>query len=96
MPSIYVVSIVRLIVFPLIFIGLIAVTPLEMIIPAEMITTAIVCTIVSLSMPLGLSPIIIPSAYGKDTSVAAGATIASHVISCFTIPVMFYLMNLLI
>lgn len=96
MKSIYVVSIVRLIVFPLIFIGLIYVTPLEMIIPADMIKTTIVCIIVSLAMPLGLSPIIIPSAYGKDTSVAAGATIASHVLSCVTIPIMFYLMNLLI
>ena len=96
MKSIYVVSIVRLIVFPLIFIGLIYVLPLEMIIPADMIKTTIVCIIVSLAMPLGLSPIIIPSAYGKDTSVAAGATIASHVLSCITIPIMFYLMNLLI
>lgn len=96
MKSIYVVSIVRLIVFPLIFIGLIYVLPLEMIIPADMIKTTIVCIIVSLAMPLGLSPIIIPSAYGKDTSVAAGATIASHVLSCVTIPIMFYLMNLLI
>ena len=96
MKSIYVVSIVRLLVFPLIFIGLIYVVPLEMIIPADMIKTTIVCIIVSLAMPLGLSPIIIPSAYGKDTSVAAGATIASHVLSCVTIPIMFYLMNLLI
>ena len=96
MKSIYVVSIVRLIVFPLIFIGLLFVVPLNTFIPADMLKTTLVCIVVSLAMPLGLSPIIIPSAYGKDTSVAAGATIASHVLSCFTIPVMFYLMNLLI
>lgn len=88
MKSIYVVSFVRLVVFPLIFIGFFYFVPMS--------KTIMVCTIASLAMPLGLSPIIIPSAYGKDTSVAAGATIASHLMSCITIPIMFYLMMFII
>lgn len=44
------------------------------------------------AMPLGLNAVVVPAAYGKDTSVAAGISIISHVISCATIPLIFYLM----
>ena len=91
MANIYIVSLVRLIVFPLIFIGVFFLMKSYTSIPVS--DTVVVCTIASLAMPLGLSPIIIPSAYGKDTSVAAGATLASHALSCLTIPVMFYLLQ---
>lgn len=91
MISIYVVSIVRLIVFPLLFIGVFFLMKNYTAIPLS--DSIVVCTIASLAMPLGLSPIIIPSAYGKDTSVAAGATLASHALSCVTIPIMFYLLQ---
>lgn len=82
--SIYVVSFVRLIVFPLIFIGVFVLIPMSQ--------TIMVCTICSLAMPLGLSTIVVPGGYGKDTSVAAGMTIVSHLLSAVTIPVVFYLM----
>lgn len=90
MANIYVVSIVRLVVFPLIGIGAFYLLKFT---PISVSETVVVCTIASLAMPLGLSPIIIPSAYGKDTSVAAGATLASHALSCATIPVMFFLLQ---
>ena len=90
MVNIYVISIVRLVVFPLLGIGAFYLLKFTSITVSE---TIVVCTIASLAMPLGLSPIIIPSAYGKDTSVAAGATLASHALSCLTIPVMFYLLQ---
>ena len=99
MASIYVVSIVRLVVFPLIFIGLFFLMKKYVVITfmdAKTVETIISCTIASLAMPLGLSPIIIPSAYGKDTSVAAGATLASHALSCITIPIMFYLLQFIV
>ena len=52
----------------------------------------VVCAVCSLAMPLGLSPIIIPGGYGKDTSVAAGMTLVSHLLSAVTIPGIFYLL----
>lgn len=90
MANIYVVSLVRLVVFPLLGIGAFYLLKFT---PISVSETVVVCTIASLAMPLGLSPIIIPSAYGKDTSVAAGATLASHALSCATIPVMFFLLQ---
>jgi len=84
MKSIYVVSAVRLLAFPLLFIGIFMLVPMN--------ETIRVCTICSLAMPLGLSTIVVPSGYGKDTSVAAGMTIVSHLLSALTIPMMFYLM----
>ena len=84
MKSIYVVSIIRLIAFPLIFIGLFSFLP--------MAQNIVVCTICSLAMPLGLSTHVIPGGYGKDTSVAAGMALVSHLLSAVTIPIVFYLM----
>jgi hypothetical protein len=50
-----------------------------------------VCAVCALSMPLGLNTIIIPAAYGKDTRVAAGMALVSHVLSCISIPLVFML-----
>lgn len=88
MKSIYVVSFARLVVFPLLLIGFFILVPMS--------RTTMVCTICSLAMPLGLSTIVVPAGYGKDTSVAAGMTIVSHLASALTIPVMFYLMMLIL
>ena len=82
--SIYVVSLVRLIVFPLIFIGLFRIMPLAQ--------NIMVCTVCALAMPLGLSTLVIPGGYGKDTSVAAGMAVVSHLLSAVTIPCVFYLL----
>ena len=82
--SIYVVSIIRLLAFPLIFIGVFKLVPMSQ--------NIVVCTICSLAMPLGLSTLVIPGGYGKDTSVAAGMAVVSHLLSAITIPVIFYIM----
>lgn len=79
--KIYIISIVRLIVFPLIFIVLGYLI--------KMPKTIYSCALCSLSMPLGLNTIVIPSAYGKDTTVASGMTLISHIMSCITIPLIF-------
>jgi predicted permease len=50
--SIYVVSIIRLLAFPLIFIGVFKFVPMSQ--------NIVVCTICSLAMPLGLSTLVIP------------------------------------
>ena len=78
---IYVISIVRLVVLPMIFILVASYLRLP--------ETIYLCALCTLSMPLGLNTIVIPSALGKDTSVAAGMTVISHILSCITIPIIF-------
>ena len=82
--SIYIVSLIRLILFPVCFIGLFALIPAD--------RSIVVCTVCSVAMPLGLSTIVVPRGYGKDTSVAAGMALVSHLLSAATIPMIFHLM----
>lgn len=86
--QIYLISLVRLLVFPLLFLVIFVFLPLP-----ETLRT---CAICSLAMPLGLNTIVIPSAYGKDTSAAAGMAIISHALSCITIPLVLFLMTKLL
>ena len=81
--SVYLVTALRLAVFPLLFMGVMAVIPME--------KTFATCAICSLAMPLGLNTIIVPAAQGKDTKVASGMALVSHLLSCLTIPVIFAL-----
>ena len=80
---IYVVALIRLVVFPLIFILVAPHFGLD--------GTIFICGVCSLAMPLGLNTIVIPSAYGKDTSVAAGMAVISHLFAVITIPLIFAL-----
>ena len=81
--KIYIISILRLVIYPLIFILLAKFIPMD--------NTLFICTVCSLAMPLGLNTIVIPGAYGKDTSAAAGMALVSHLLSCITIPLIFNL-----
>ena len=83
--GIYAVTIIRLIVLPLAFVGIAYFIPME--------RTIYICALCSLAMPLGLNTIVIPSAYGKDTSVPAGMAVVSHLLSCITIPLIFMIMG---
>lgn len=78
---IYFISIVRLILIPLLFIFVASFLKIP--------ETIYLCALCSLAMPLGLNTIVIPSALCKDTSVAAGMTVISHMLSCVTIPIVF-------
>ncbi len=78
---IYIISVVRLIIMPLIFVWLASFF--------ELPQSIYLCALCSLAMPLGLNTIVIPSALGKDTTVAAGMAIISHLLSCITIPLIF-------
>ena len=75
---IYIISVIRLIVLPLAFIGVSYFI--------KMPETVFICALCSLQMPLGLNTIVVPSAYGKDTSVAAGMAVISHLLAVITIP----------
>ena len=86
--SIYIVSIIRLIIMPLIAVGLLTVIKL----PYELA----LCTVCALAMPLGLNTVVVPSAYGKDTSVAAGMALISHLLSLATIPIVFMIFQYVI
>ncbi|NLB80966.1 MAG: hypothetical protein GX800_05020 [Clostridiaceae bacterium] len=79
--GIYAVTIVRLIILPLAFVGIANFIPMD--------RTVYLCALCSLAMPLGLNTIVIPSAYGKDTSIPAGMAVVSHLFSCITIPLLF-------
>ena len=81
--KIYLISIVKLIVMPLLFIGVTYFLKLP--------STVYLCSLCVLAMPFGLNTIVIPSAAGKDTSVAAGLAVVSHLLSCITIPFVFML-----
>ncbi len=82
---VYLITALRLIVFPGLFLLAMTVIPFPQ--------TVAVCTVCVLSMPLGMNTVIFPSAYGKDTRVASGMVLVSHVLSCLTIPVLFLLLE---
>lgn len=81
---IYAVSIIRLIIMPVFFMAVASFF--------EISETTYICALCSLAMPLGLNTIVIPSALGKDTTVAAGMAVISHLLSCITIPLVFAIM----
>ena len=81
--SVYLVSIIRLVVYPMIFIGI------YLLLGLELSKSFLVCAVASLAMPLGLNTIVIPNAYGKDTTVASGMALISHVLSVISIPLIF-------
>ena len=85
--SIYAVSLVRVLVLPAIAVVTISFLPLS--------EGLAICSTCLMAMPLGLNTIVIPSAYGKDTSVAAGLALISHLLSCVSIPLIFMLFDVL-
>lgn len=81
--SLYVVTFLRLIVFPLSLGGLALLIKTYVADIPDFVYISLVC---SLAMPLGLNTVVIPAAYGKDTSIPAGMALVSHVLSIATIP----------
>ena len=86
--GIYVASFLRLIAIP------IALTPLIMLLPIP--NSTVLCALCAISMPLGLSPVVVPAGYGEDTSLAAGMAVISHALSIITIPIVFAIFSGLI
>ena len=86
--SVYVISAVRLLLFPLVGLGVLLLFP-------DIPQDVALCSICALAMPLGLNTIVIPSAYGRDTTVGAGMALISHVLSVLTIPLIFTLYAML-
>ncbi len=86
--SVYVVSLVRLVVMPMIFM-----VPLIFLPIPKPISLCVIC---SVAMPLGLNTIVVPKAYDLDTSVGSSMALISHIMSCGTIPLIFMLFELLV
>ena len=78
---IYILSFFRLIAIPAAFSFALSFIPMS--------HTAYICAVVSISMPLGMNIVVIPSAYGVAKPIASGLVIVSHILSCITLPVLF-------
>lgn len=85
--SIYILSALRLLIIPSIFLLILLIFKIDY--------GVSLCVLSVLSMPLGLNSVVIPEAYGKDTSEASGMAIVSHLASALTIPLMFALFNMI-
>jgi len=79
-PTLYLASLVRLIVLPVLGISFLRLFSIS----GEIQLVALI----SLCMPMGLNTIIIPSAYGRDTTLGAGLALISHILSLLTIPLL--------
>ena len=86
--GVYVISAVRLLIYPLVTVGIFLLLR-----PLNVSREIVICTVCLMAMPLGLNTIVIPSAYGKDTSVAAGMALISHLLSVGTIPLIFMILE---
>ena len=94
-PRIYLTTGVKLVIYPIIFIALFWLLSL---LPENSFfnETFFRCATCVATMPLGLNTIVIPSAYGRDTTDAAGMALVSHLFSVATIPLAFMVMQNLI
>ena len=87
--KIYIVSALRLIVIPAVFVlvhKLIGTTN-PVIIPL---------TLIAFAGPLGMNTIVFPAAYGGDTKTGASMTLISSLFSVITLPLMYYLFVVLL
>lgn len=88
----YSISAVRLIIYPLLYILAVAFIPKG----GFLTETMLICGMCMVSMPMGLNSIVVPAAYGKDTSQAAALSIVTHLLSILTIPLTFLFFNAVI
>lgn len=79
--KVYIVSVLRLLVIPAFFAGVLTLLKMD----AAYMPLA-VC---SVAMPMGLNTVVIPAAYGEDTSPGASMALISSVLSIVTIPLVF-------
>lgn len=84
---IYVVSVAKLLVYPLLYIAVFAFVPQNSFINE----TFLICGMIFACMPTGMNSIVVPAAYGKDTSDAASMALVTHLFAIATIPLMYML-----
>ncbi len=82
--KIYIISLVRLIVLPAIFVTILK----QLGASREVLTFALI----AFGTPLGLNTIVYPAAYGGDTKIGASMAVVSHTLSIITIPLLYMLL----
>ena len=82
---VYFASVIRLLVIPIAAIILLKLAGVPYMLS--------LCAVCSLAMPLGLNTIVFPEAYGRDATLGASMALISHILSCITIPFVFYLFD---
>lgn len=85
----YLTTAVKLLVYPLVFLAVLVFLPHNNFFTESFFK----CAMCIAAMPMGLNTIVIPAAYGKDTTDAAGLALVSHVFSILTIPLAFMLLQ---
>lgn len=85
----YLLSIVRLVLYPLLFILIFAFIPQNSFITPNFLLSGI-CL---MAMPVGLTAVFAPAPYGVDTQPAAELALVSHVLSILTIPLIMLLFS---
>lgn len=83
--KIYIVSALRLILFPAAYCGLL------MLLGAS--DTVLIVALIAYAMPLGLNTVVFPAAYGADTSVGASMALISNALCILTFPMMYALLR---
>ena len=86
--TIYITSALRLLLIPALVMLFFVLVPMD--------KSFVICSMCAVAMPFGLNVVVFPSAYGLDTSVGAGMTVISHLASCITIPLIFYVTTTLL
>lgn len=85
----YLTTAIKLLVYPLVFFAVLLLLPHN-----DFFTdTFFKCAMCVATMPMGLNTIVIPAAYGKDTTDAAGLALVSHLFSILTVPLGFLLLQ---
>ena len=82
--KVYIVTLLRLVVFPTIFVLLLKAFGVG--------KELQILTLIAFACPIGMNTIVFPAAYGADTKTGASMTVISNIISMITIPVMYYIL----
>lgn len=89
--KVYIFSLVKLIVFPAVYIAAARIFSLG----AFIATSTLICGLNFAAMPAGLNAIVIPAAYGKSTENAAATALITHILSVGTLPLAFWIFQLI-
>ena len=84
-PKMYIASILRLIVLPVVFAGLLYLFGADN-------KTVMLCACL-LCLPMGLNNIVFPEAFGGDSTTGAQSCFVCNILGLFTVPVMFTLIS---
>lgn len=86
--KIYIATVLRLVVLPLLFVGF-----LKLIGAPEV---ALLLTFFAYGTPLGLNTVVFPAAYGGETSTGASMAVISHTLCIITIPLLYSFLTVII